>query len=185
MRTLSCGDGNYETPWVIESTSPDDTEKLGELIAPFLPPNAVISLNGDLGAGKTALTRGLAHGLGCLGPVASPTFTLLMEHPAQAGGLALYHFDAYRLDMPDAADAFVEFGLDAYFDAGGVCAIEWGEKIASLLPVRTLSIKLSRHCQDDGQTRHIKLYWPDGAALIAQIRLVIDADQTSQIIKHE
>jgi tRNA threonylcarbamoyladenosine biosynthesis protein TsaE len=175
MRTLSDGDGSRDDPWVIESTSPEDTEQLGELLAGCLLPNTVISLNGDLGAGKTALTRGLARGLGCLGPVASPTFTLLMEHPARAGGLALYHFDTYRLELPDAAVAFADLGLDTYFDAGGVCVIEWGEKIAALLPARALQVKLSRLCQDDGQTRQIRLHWPDGAARIAQVKQAIDA----------
>jgi tRNA threonylcarbamoyladenosine biosynthesis protein TsaE len=97
-----------------------------------------------------------------------------MEHPARAGGLALYHFDTYRLDLSDAAGAFADLGLDAYFDAGGVCVIEWGEKIAALLPARALLVKLSRLFQDDGQTRQIRLHWPGGAARIAQIKLAID-----------
>lgn len=175
MRTLVCGDGSPDHPWVIESICPEDTERLGELIAACLQPDAVISLNGDLGAGKTALTRGLARGLGCLGPVASPTFTILMEHPAQSGGLALYHFDAYRLDLPEAADTFAELGLDAYFHAGGVCVIEWGEKIAALLPACALTINLARLYQDHEQIRHIRLFWPGEAARIARLRLAVEA----------
>ena len=91
------------------SQSPEQTDEFGRLLAGNLRPGDVVSLDGDLGAGKTALTRGLAAGLGCLVPVSSPTFTLLIEHPADIGGLALYHFDAYRLE---GSDDFCEIGLE-------------------------------------------------------------------------
>ena len=162
IRIVSGGDGSPDRPLVMTTDSPEDTEQLGELIARLLPPDAVISLNGDLGAGKTALTRGLARGLGCLWPVSSPTFTLLMEHPARADGLALYHFDTYRLDEHEASAVFSELGFEAYFDDGGVCAVEWGEKIASLLPARTLVIRMIRAGYQDETTRRISLVWPDG-----------------------
>lgn len=135
----------------------DTTVELGRLLAAHLQPNDLISLDGDLGAGKTALTRGIAAGLNCQVPVSSPTFTLLMEHPASSGGLALYHFDVYRLD---SEEEFCDAGLDEYFDQGGVCVIEWGSRIAGLLPPRTLNIRLCRGDPEEPDLRRICLDWP-------------------------
>ena len=115
------------------------TVGLGVLLAGQLRPGDVLSLNGSLGAGKTVLTRGIAVGLGCRGMVTSPTFILLIEHPARAGGIALYHFDAYRLS---GGGEFCASGLDEYFDGDGICVIEWGSQIAEMLPRRTLFISL-------------------------------------------
>jgi len=112
------------------------------------------------------LTRGLAAGLNCQGPVASPTFILLMEHPAGAGGLALYHFDAYRL--AGSAD-FCLAGLDEYFTTGGVCAVEWGSLIADLLPERTLRICLRQTSPDQPERRLIELFWPGCPERLAQL----------------
>ena len=133
------------------------TAGFGDLLAGLLQSDDVLSLDGDLGAGKTVLVRGLAAGLNCLGPVASPTFVLLMEHPAAAGGLALYHFDAYRL--AGSAD-FCLAGLDEYFAAGGVCAVEWGSLIADLLPEHTLWICLKQTGPEQPEQRRIELFWP-------------------------
>lgn len=179
IRIVSGGDGSPEQPLVMTTGSPEETEQLGELIARLLPPDAVISLNGDLGAGKTALTRGLARGLGCLWPVSSPTFTLLMEHPAQADGLALYHFDTYRLDEHEASAVFSELGFETYFDAGGVCAVEWGEKITSLLPARTLVIRMIRRGYKDETARRISLVWPDDNR-INRLRLAVAAQRADR-----
>lgn len=176
IRIISNDDGSPDRPLVMATGSPEDTEQLGELIARLLPPDTVISLNGDLGAGKTALTRGLARGLGCLWPVSSPTFTLLMEHPARADGLALYHFDTYRLEEREAEAVFAELGFETYFDAGGVCAVEWGEKIADLLPARTLVIRMFRSDSKDETARRITLSWPDDSRL-TQLRLAVAARQ--------
>ncbi|MCK9253058.1 MAG: tRNA (adenosine(37)-N6)-threonylcarbamoyltransferase complex ATPase subunit type 1 TsaE [Clostridiaceae bacterium] len=158
-------------PWVILSERPADTEWFGFLLAGQLPDHAVLSLNGDLGAGKTALTRGLAAGLGCRGAVSSPTFTLLMEHPADPDGKALYHFDVYRLDGPDA---FIESGLDEYFDMGGVCVVEWGERIAAVLPSRAIWIRLTVPDPDQPSLRRIELVWPDGCKPIRALTRQIE-----------
>jgi tRNA threonylcarbamoyladenosine biosynthesis protein TsaE len=140
------------------SRSEQETEHLGRLLACFLLPGDVVSLDGDLGAGKTVLTRGIAEGLGCRGTVASPTFVLLAEHPAGRQGAALYHFDAYRLN---GADEFTEAGLDEYFEAGGVCVLEWGSRITGILPDRTLAAVLRRTGPDMPDERLVRLSWPE------------------------
>ena len=147
----------------LNSRSQLDTERLGMLMAGWLTAGSVISLAGDLGAGKTAFVRGLAAGLHCRGPVASPTFTILMEHPASAGSLPLYHFDAYRLGT---SEAFVELGLTEYFDSDGVSAIEWGDLIPDLLPERCIMICLSAMSQTP-DSRHITVCWPGGRISLA------------------
>lgn len=143
--------------FVLLSRSLEETVAFGRLLAGELLPDDVVSLDGDLGAGKTALTRGLAEGLKCRIPVSSPTFTLLIEHPAEAGGLALYHFDAYRLD---GGDAFCEIGLDDYFDQGGVSVVEWGRIIEDVLPPRTLRIRLLQPDPHQLDNRLIEIAWP-------------------------
>jgi len=148
------------------SRDTDSTVRLGQLLAAHLLPNDLISLDGDLGAGKTALARGIAAGLCCQVPVSSPTFTLLMEHPAASGGLALYHFDVYRLA---GEDDFCDAGLDEYFELGGVCVIEWGSRIAGLLPARTLSIRLGRSDPEQPDLRQICLDWPGQAGRLAAL----------------
>ncbi len=157
----------------LKTSSPAATERLGRLLAGFFTANSVVSLSGDLGAGKTALTRGIASGLGCQGQVASPTFMLLMEHPARPGGLALYHFDVYRLLDTGGDQAFIELGLDEYFTAGGVSVLEWGEALSDLLPAASLAISLHR-TEEAEEIRLIELCWPGQpeklAALAEQIR---------------
>jgi tRNA threonylcarbamoyladenosine biosynthesis protein TsaE len=157
----------------LESRSAAETSALGSLLAGQLLADDVVSLGGGLGAGKTVLTRGIASGLTCRGDVTSPTFTLLIEHPAALDGLALYHFDAYRLE--NAAE-FCAAGLDEYFDAGGVCVIEWGEIIASVLPERTLTILLDMMGPDFPERRHICLSWTGQPARLARL-----ADKLSEI----
>ena len=95
------------------SRSRDATAGLGEALGSVLAAGDVVAMDGDLGAGKTAMTEGLARGLGVPGPVSSPTFTLLIEHAAGSRGIPLYHFDAYRL--ADAAE-FLSLGFDEVLD---------------------------------------------------------------------
>ncbi|MDD3866469.1 MAG: tRNA (adenosine(37)-N6)-threonylcarbamoyltransferase complex ATPase subunit type 1 TsaE [Eubacteriales bacterium] len=158
------------------SRSPLATETLGYRLGQLLMPDSVISLEGDLGAGKTTLVRGLAAGIGSEDPVSSPTFTLLIEHERTSRGLALYHFDVYRLaasDDPDlASDQFMAAGLDEYFDAGGISVIEWGGLIEVLLPLRTLHIRMTLSAAGASDERRIELkrtadqVWPDGLAAV-------------------
>ena len=108
--------------------SPEETEKIGAALAKKLKPGTVIAYRGDLGAGKTAFTRGLARGLGYLDAVTSPTYTIVNEY--LGGRLPLFHFDRYRLP---SADDLWDIGWEDYLDRGGICAVEWSENVAEAL----------------------------------------------------
>ena len=110
------------------TNSPEETEKVGAALGKILTPGAVIAYRGDLGAGKTAFTRGLARGLGYAEPVTSPTYTIVNEY--LGGRLPLFHFDMYRLA---SSDDLWDIGWDDYLDRGGVCAVEWSENVADAL----------------------------------------------------
>ena len=104
--------------------NPAETEAVGAALARALHPGAVIAYRGDLGAGKTAFTRGLARGLGCSEQVTSPTYTIVNEY--LSGKMPLFHFDMYRLG---SADDLWDIGGDDYLDRMGVCAVEWSENV--------------------------------------------------------
>jgi tRNA threonylcarbamoyladenosine biosynthesis protein TsaE len=113
------------------------TQKAGEHLGQLLELGAVVLLEGDLGAGKTTLTKGIAAGLGVVGYVNSPTFTLVNEY---RGRLPVYHLDCYRLES--AAEA-LDFGIEEYLYGDGVSLIEWPQRIAEILPTEFLRIKLT------------------------------------------
>lgn len=115
--------------------SEKDTEKLGQEIADSLKPGDVLALIGDLGTGKTTLTKYIAKGLGIKEMITSPTFTIVSEY--DSGRLPLYHFDVYRLE---GAEDMFETGIEEYFDKGGVCIVEWADMIAEILPDDTKCI---------------------------------------------
>jgi len=108
--------------------APEETEALGEHLASVLKAGDVIAFYGDLGAGKTAFTRGLARGLGIQGPVVSPTYTIVNEY--LSGKLPLFHFDMYRLET---ADDLFDIGWEDYLERGGICAVEWSENVEDAL----------------------------------------------------
>jgi len=110
------------------TNSPAETEELAQKLALSLQPGTVIAYRGDLGAGKTAFTRGLARGLGILDPVTSPTYTIVNEY--LGGKMPLFHFDMYRLSSSD--DLF-DIGWEDYLERGGVCAVEWSENVADAM----------------------------------------------------
>ena len=110
------------------TNSPEETEAVGAALGKILIPGAVIAYRGDLGAGKTAFTRGLARGLGYAEPVTSPTYTIVNEY--LGGRLPLFHFDMYRLA---SSDDLWDIGWDDYLDRNGVCAVEWSENVADAL----------------------------------------------------
>lgn len=126
------------------TNSPEETEALGAALGRVLTPGTVIAYRGDLGAGKTAFTRGLARGLGYPDMVTSPTYTIVNEY--LGGRLPLFHFDMYRL--PDA-DALFDIGWEDYLDRGGVCAVEWSEQVAEAMPPETVYVTISRRPEDD------------------------------------
>ena len=108
--------------------SPEETESLGAALALLLPAGTILAYRGDLGAGKTAFTRGLAKGLGCRDIVTSPTYTIVNEY--LGGRLPLVHFDMYRLR---SSDDLWDIGWEDYLDRGGICAVEWSENVADAL----------------------------------------------------
>ena len=110
------------------TNSPEETEKVGFALGSILKPGTVLAYRGDLGAGKTAFTRGLARGLGYAEPVTSPTYTIVNEY--LGGRLPLFHFDMYRLR---SSDDLWDIGWEDYLDRGGVCAVEWSENVADAM----------------------------------------------------
>lgn len=115
------------------------TETIGRRLGKVIQPGTIIALNGTLGAGKTHLTRAIAEGLEVKNPAAvnSPTFVLIQEYPAR---LPIFHFDVYRLT---SNEQFLDLGVNEYFESGGVCIIEWAEKVQECLPIDRLTINLS------------------------------------------
>ena len=109
------------------TASAQETEQLGQRLGQRLKPGAVIAYSGDLGAGKTAFTRGLARGLGIEDPITSPTYTIVNEYP---GKIPLFHFDMYRLGSSE--DLF-DIGWEDYLTRGGVIAVEWSERVEDAL----------------------------------------------------
>lgn len=125
------------------SHSTAETEAAGEALARRLRPGTVLAYQGGLGMGKTAFTRGLARGLGCGDRVTSPTFTIVNEYE---GRIPLFHFDMYRL--PDA-DALFDIGWEDYLGRGGVCAVEWSERVEDALPEDTVWVRIRRSPENE------------------------------------
>ena len=121
------------------SRSSAQTERVGERLAQLSLPGDVICLEGDLGAGKTCLARGIGVGLGVKEPVTSPTFVMINEHRVPGRPFRLYHIDLYRITSPAEALAL---GLDEYLYDDGICVIEWPELAEQILPRERLWIKL-------------------------------------------
>ena len=135
-------------PGVIELSvrRAEDMRALGEALGSILEPGDVVSLTGDLGAGKTTLVQGAAQGLGVEdGPVVSPTFTLVRQY---SGKVPVYHLDVYRLDR---VQEVIDLGFEEYVDTDGVTFIEWGDAIEGLLPEGYLEIELWTRVEDDGR----------------------------------
>ncbi len=138
---------------------------LGAALGRLLPVGACLRLSGPLGAGKTTFTQGLGQGLGVAGPVISPTFTLIREHPGPAGRPGLVHMDFYRL----AGDAEArDLAVDDYLGGADVVAIEWPERA----PAVTAGLGLDIHIQIVGEARHVTLSAHGGPAETALAGLV-------------
>jgi tRNA threonylcarbamoyladenosine biosynthesis protein TsaE len=131
----------------LRTESADETRALGETLGRLLVPGDVVSLTGDLGAGKTTWVQGAARALGVRGPVVSPTFTLVREY---RGAHPVYHMDIYRLDrIQDVLD----LGFEEMLDDGAVVFVEWGDSIEGLLPESHLRIELA--LGDEGDARSL------------------------------
>jgi tRNA threonylcarbamoyladenosine biosynthesis protein TsaE len=118
----------------IITNNAEETELIGERLASLLEAGDVLTLEGDLGAGKTTFTKGIAKGLGVSRTVNSPTFTIVKEYE---GRLPLYHMDVYRLEDSDE-----DIGFDEYFNGGGVSVVEWAQFIEDYLPINRLDIRI-------------------------------------------
>lgn len=119
----------------------DEIIALGEKIGRLAIPNLVITMNGDLGAGKTTMTKGIAKGLGITKIVNSPTFTIMKIYE---GRMMLYHLDVYRITNPDS-----DFELEEYFENDGLCVIEWADQIKKLLPDSYININITRISENE------------------------------------
>lgn len=119
----------------IETKSEDETIRFAEKLAALLKPGDVVTLEGDLGAGKTTFTKGIARGLGVKRVVNSPTFTIVKEY---SGELPLYHMDVYRLEDSDE-----DIGFSDYFDADGITVVEWAHFIKEYIPDEYLNISIT------------------------------------------
>ena len=130
---------DYSSPdWTCETHAVEETWQVGIVLGRSLQAGSVIALSGNLGSGKTHFTQGIARGLGVdQRLVNSPTFSLVQEY---AGRLSVFHFDTYRLKN---VDEFLDLGFDEYLSLGGVCIIEWADRVAELLPEDTLTVRLS------------------------------------------
>ena len=134
----------------ITTHSADETQALGQKLASRLAPGDVIAYFGDLGAGKTAFTRGLAQGLGITDPVTSPTYTIVNEY--LSGRIPLFHFDMYRLS---SSDELFDIGWEDYLSRGGVCAGEWSENVEDALQ-DAIRVTIEKDA-DEPDTRHITI----------------------------
>lgn len=126
------------------TNSAQETEALGERVGRSLTPGAVLAYTGDLGAGKTAFTRGVARGLEIPERITSPTFTIVNEY--EGGRLPLFHFDMYRLG---SSDELFDIGWEDYLARDGVCAVEWSENIEDILDANTIRVDIRRGESDD------------------------------------
>ena len=134
----------------ITTHSADETQALGQKLASRLAPGDVIAYFGDLGAGKTAFTRGLAQGLGITDPVTSPTYPIVNEY--LSGCIPLFHFDMYRLS---SSDELFDIGWEDYLSRGGVCAVEWSENVEDALQ-DAIRVTIEKDA-DEPDTRHITI----------------------------
>ena len=133
----------------LTSDSPEETQKLGRRLGELASPGDVFLLIGELGAGKTCLTQGIAWGLGTEEYALSPSFVIMRE---LHGRLPLYHIDLYRLDTIEES---IDLGLDDYLYGEGVCVVEWAEKALSILPEKRLLIRIG-YLSDTGRSFEIE-----------------------------
>ena len=123
------------------STSREETEKFAQKFAKTLRAGDVVLLNGDMGAGKTLFSKGVALGLGIEEEVTSPTYAYMNDYDGR-----LFHYDCYRIESVEQAE---QLGLADYFDMGGICLIEWAQNIAPLLPRVVKRVKITKISENE------------------------------------
>ena len=142
----------------------DATRRFGRRLGEIAEPGDIITLSGDLGAGKTTLTQAIGEGLQVPADhyITSPTFSLLHEYP---GRLPLYHMDFYRLQSEDEV---LELGVEEYLEGGGLCVIEWPDRLGTLLPAERLQLELSH----TGPTSRLALLTPFGTRWLERLAVL-------------
>ena len=137
--------------WSLDSYSQAETLGLGIVLGKFAPAGTSIALRGDLGSGKTLLTKGIAKGMGIKDAITSPTFTIVNQY--FDGKCILNHMDIYRIN--DEEELY-ELGIEEYFDNDSICVIEWPDILGSILPNDTVNITFTKKMNEDGfEWRHI------------------------------
>ena len=137
---------------ILETFGEQETRDFGKSLGETAVPGEVICLDGDLGVGKTVFAQGFAEGLGISGPVASPTFTIVQSY--SRGRLPFYHMDVYRLEDEDELEAI---GGSEMLDGDGVCLVEWGSRVAGLLPPGTVWLRIEKDLSKGLDYRRITL----------------------------
>ena len=135
---------------IIETESPEETFAFAGKVSELLKSGDVVTLDGDLGAGKTVFSKGIAKGLGIEEPVTSPTFIIMQEY--EGGRLPLYHFDVYRIEDPEELYAI---GADEYINGSGVCLIEWASQVEEIIPENALRVTIVREPENGDGHRKI------------------------------
>jgi len=144
---------------LLNIASEKETEQIGEAIGQAAEAGTVVALIGDLGTGKTTLTKSIAKGLGVTETVTSPTFNIIREY--KSGRIPLYHFDVYRIGDPDE---MFELGYEEYFYGDGICVVEWADIIEELLPEDAVIIRIERGA--DEEEREYRIESEDGKLCI-------------------
>ena len=155
--------------WTSETSSLEETEKLGSQVGRLLRAGDVIALIGELGSGKTCLTRGIANGagIGSAAFVTSPTFVLHQVYPTP---IPIHHFDAYRLPSPES---FRDLGVDELFEESAICIIEWADRVISVLPEQRLEIRL----EVVGETSRRLVFSGIGQRFATLLRLLVEQSE--------
>jgi len=146
-------------PIELRIDTPEAMEALGARLATHMRAGLIIFLRGELGAGKTTLIRGILHGCGHVGAVKSPTYTLVELY--QLAGMAIYHFDLYRLQDPEELEFL---GVRDYLEGNGICLVEWAERGAGVLPAPDLDVAIDR--TEDGRVVRFSARTDKGAELL-------------------
>ena len=136
----------------LETNSPNDTFEAGRKLGLCAKPGEIYTLNGELGVGKTVFTQGVAAGLGIAEHVNSPTFTIVQIY--ESGRLPFYHFDVYRIGDIEEME---EIGYEDYFFGGGVCMVEWAERISELIPTGARHITIEKDLEKGFDYRRISI----------------------------
>lgn len=157
---------------VCTTFSAEETRIVGASLSPVLLPGDVISLSGDLGAGKTVFVQGLAIALGVEAGVTSPTFTIVHEYD---GRFPIVHLDVYRLD---SFQEVIDLGFEEYLDPQAIVLIEWGDAIAPMLPRRHLNIELRRADDPGSEEERCLIFRPHGPEWIRKVQAMRSTAET-------